>query len=850
MQEKHYFHQLPKKEKAKFFAQEHLEGNNKMKKAILFLLSGIIIIEVFLQLIIYPYAIKDLKRTPYRPFNYVALFGAVLFYVLYMCQPVKLKFLSSSRVKLFSHSLAVLFYSTFNFLAVWESTHSAVRDGNVEDWALVTISMSYCVLSALLTYFVGPTWYLKLILVLSGYGGLIVGFSNISGLLRTWLCLRFAVSLVYVAAFIFLASWFRYQIFVKSTETEAWNKIYSDVLDKTPSCIAVMDASGEIIYSNSEFKKTAKDNPLIFFRNVSKLKVREVPPDYLRKIDLQSTKKPSNIEDSNINDNLLDFAGSPRLPSSFRFDVGRAFSENSLTFSTLEDLLDIYKNFLTEGKLETEEQLTFDAKMQRALQGITFSYEITICPIIEHKKIILVINNTTHRDLIVSLEHTNDYKDKLLASVSHEFRTPLNGNLGLLQAALDDQSIPQKAKESLLQPALRSGRLLSHLVDDILDYSQAQEDKLIPRYETRSFADTLKYCRQLLEYAFKIKNIMFELVIDPQIPVLFCTDHDRLIQVLLNLLTNALKFTIQGKVVLEATFCNKSPLMIQMKVIDTGIGISHNKTAKLFKEQTILNVDESPRRSKGIGLGLKVANKLAKVLGPDFGETITVTRNDQGGSIFSFFVVDQQAIEDQDDFAELIENRNCNNGFTAAVRSLLSILDIPPELENAEGEEDTNLQKFDFKIKKNFQLRARHKSSIALLTPRPKSSYKNLRVLVVDDDAINVLVLESLLRKYDLQVESASNGRAALDKISSSPSKYNLVFMDCQMPIMDGFEATKKLNQMMKNQELPMIPIIGCTAFSSKEKLDECIKCGMREVLNKPVLKDQLCSILANYLQS
>jgi len=849
MQEKHYFHELPRKEKAKFFAQEHLEGNDKIKRALLALLALVIVLEVALQLIIYPTVINKLKWEPSSPANYATLAGAVFFYVLYMYQPLKLNFLTSPRVKFFSHCFAVVLYSIYTFLSVWQSTHRAVRHNNAEDWALSTISMSYCVLSALLTYFVGPTWYLKLMLVLSGHAGLMVGFSALPALLRAWLYIRFAVSFLYVAAFILLAVWFRYNIFVNSNETEAWNKIYSDVLDKTPSCIAVMNASGEIIYSNSEFQKTVRDNATTFFRNVSRLKVREAPPDYLRKSDLQSTKKPSNYEDSNINDNLLDFAGSPRLPSSFRFDVGKAFSENSLSFSTLEDLLDIYKNFLTENKLETEEQIVFDAKMQRPIQGITFCYEITICPIIEHKKIVLIINNTTHRDLIVSLEHNNDYKDKLLASVSHEFRTPLNGNLGLIQAALDDQTIPQSAKEDLLQPALRSGKLLSHLVDDILDFSKAQENKIIPRYETRSLYDTLKYCRQLLEYSFKIKKINFELVVDPQIPLLFCTDHDRLTQVLLNLLTNALKFTIRGKVVLEATLCGKHPSMVQIKVIDTGIGIPRQKTAKLFKEETLLNIDDSPRRSKGIGLGLKVANRLAKVLAPDFGEAITVSSTGEGGSVFAFLVLDQQVIEEKDDFMEsIMENRSFNNGFSAAVRSLLSVLDIPPEFENQEVE-DPNFQKFDFKIKKHSQTRARHKSSIALLTPRPKKSYKDLNVLVVDDDSINILVLQSLLKKYDLQVDSAHNGREAVEKISLNPRKYSLVFMDCQMPIMDGFEATKKLCQMMKSQELPIIPIIGCTAFSSKEKLEECIKCGMKEVLNKPVLIDKLCGILTNYLK-
>ena len=130
----------------------------------------------------------------------------------------------------------------------------------------------------------------------------------------------------------------------------------------------------------------------------------------------------------------------------------------------------------------------------------------------------------------------------------------------------------------------------------------------------------------------------------------------------------------------------------------------------------------------------------------------------------------------------------------------------------------------------------------------PESCRDHKRALIVDDDPFNVLVLKSLLNQFSVTSEFASNGKEAIDKIIAKPNAYDVIFMDCQMPIVNGHEATTSLIEMMNKSIIREIPIIGCTAFSTKDKLEECIRCGMKQVINKPLIKEKLEEIIKRYV--
>jgi len=157
----------------------------------------------------------------------------------------------------------------------------------------------------------------------------------------------------------------------------------------------------------------------------------------------------------------------------------------------------------------------------------------------------------------------------------------------------------------------------------------------------------------------------------------------------------------------------------------------------------------------------------------------------------------------------------------------------PPTLDQIKEEDNFSQYSFHNDIEKD--------------TPIPQN-----QILVVDDDPFNIMALAAHLKTYKFSVDDAHNGKAAIEKIKArcqfgGKSRYKMIFMDCQMPIMDGYEASKILGQMMENREIPKMPIIGCTAFTSKTKLNECFKCGMDSVVTKPVLTEQLSDILKQY---
>jgi len=180
------------------------------------------------------------------------------------------------------------------------------------------------------------------------------------------------------------------------------------------------------------------------------------------------------------------------------------------------------------------------------------------------------------------LETNNQYKDKLLASVSHELRTPLNGNLTLMEIAMSLDKIPSSVKGQFLVPAYRSGKLLDHIINDILDYSQINVGKLRMIFEELSIQKTLENCIQLMEIQAKAKGLELSLSIDKKVPAFLTTDHNRVRQIVLNLLSNAIKFTFKGEVRVKAEMVQEN--QIKISVCDTGIGIQEENLKKLLQK--------------------------------------------------------------------------------------------------------------------------------------------------------------------------------------------------------------------------------------------------------------------------
>jgi len=213
-----------------------------------------------------------------------------------------------------------------------------------------------------------------------------------------------------------------------------------------------------------------------------------------------------------------------------------------------ENLKDVLKSFqkkIVEKNIQERQFLVYNGKLklEEIQQEKAIEVKFSFVQHFENFYIILILRDTTQRDLLVILEETNKYKDQLLASVSHELRASLNGNINLVEAAVNSPKISEAIKESLLIPALRSSKLLLHIITDILDMSQIKEKKLWLVFQPGNLIETLKSTAQLVELQAKKKGIELSLELDPGLPQNLCTDHIRLSQIVLNLSSNAMKFT-------------------------------------------------------------------------------------------------------------------------------------------------------------------------------------------------------------------------------------------------------------------------------------------------------------------
>ncbi|MBU6950713.1 ATP-binding protein [Hahella sp. HN01] len=490
-----------------------------------------------------------------------------------------------------------------------------------------------------------------------------------------------------------------------------------------------------------------------------------------------------------------------------------------------------------------------------------------------------------------------------LANMSHEIRTPFNGVLGMISLTLEEP-LSEKQKEQL-NVAYSSGVALLELLNDILDISKVEAGKLTLENIAFDLRKTVEDVSRLLAQNAHAKNVALYTNIDPTFPERVYGDPTRIRQIVSNLTGNAIKFTETGSVTVSLSILKNQS--VEIRVSDTGIGIEADRLESIFSPFSQGDADIT-RKYGGTGLGLTLCRQLVTHMGGKIevnsergrGSSFMVTLPLLADHNTPSPKVDESLFKHHFVLLHQTENRTfecisaelqnwklpCasypyehpqdvqfkeqrfepNTIILFDSRSLSPLLVEHQDIENVHMilvarqniPSDTNA----FKAMRIEQMisapvsrdrlydtlyKAANPGGAAVITEgtdMPEAPVGQKHVLLVEDNQVNQLVAKTILRKLGYEVSIANNGQDALDLVGND--HYDIILMDCHMPVMDGYEATRLIRQNAKYDALPIIAVTANVMQGDKER---CLSCGMNDYLTKPYEKKALTQMLAKWLE-
>ncbi|MEE4251763.1 MAG: 7TM diverse intracellular signaling domain-containing protein [Alcanivoracaceae bacterium] len=499
----------------------------------------------------------------------------------------------------------------------------------------------------------------------------------------------------------------------------------------------------------------------------------------------------------------------------------------------------------------------------------------------------------------------NQAKSEFLATMSHEIRTPMNGVVGMVdllrRTPLDSQ------QSQYVDTIAQSTESLLCVINDILDYSRIEAGKMSLEMVETDLPELIDDCISLFALPSVQKQIDLLTFIDSRVATRIITDPMRLKQILTNLLSNAFKFTEQGQISISVSVRHSSTegQQLMFEVSDSGIGISDEQQQRLFKAFTQADASTS-RRYGGSGLGLTISKQLCELFHGEIGLTSAVGC----GSTFWFtiradtvhapmhsnplagkslllidplsgrrlsvgqmcerwniklqaFASSEEAInrlpaDSRDVGADaILMHQDFNERMPELLARLpaqITVLLLRRPADQVAVKSDNGYVVIELPLRSNrlhdalFRLLCdgeplAPQAEIVQAGPRTD---RTLKVLVAEDNPVNQLVIDNILRSAGVRPVLVNNGSEALEQVSKRPEHWDVLLMDCEMPVMDGYEATRQIRQLEQQHNLSPLLIIGLSAHATADYVQRARQAGMDDYLSKPVTRDQVLQLLTS----